>query len=81
MPGTTPPPRTRSSSPMPVLNRSSSLATTSMSGTGLAAPEAEGPRAGPRGASTTSSWRVFQRWQEGHWPSHFGEEWPHSAQA
>jgi hypothetical protein len=67
---------------MPVLTRSSSLATTSRRATGFAAaPGRACPRGGPRVSSTTSSCRVFQRWQEGHWPSHFGEEWPHSAQA
>ncbi len=40
------------------------------------------PRAGPFGTgAATSSWRVFQRLQAGHWPSHFGLDWPHSAQA
>jgi hypothetical protein len=40
------------------------------------------PRAGPfGGGAATSSCIVFQRLQAGHCPSHFGLDWPHSAQA
>ncbi len=66
---------------MPVRSLSSSLATTSRSGMGRADPPGEGARPGPRASGATSSWSVFHLWQDGHWPSHFGEECPHSAQA
>ena len=67
---------------MPVSRRWSSLASTWCSGTGRDGPPAAKPRpAGLAGSLRTSSCSVFHLRQAGHWPSHFGEEWPHSAQA
>src|SRR5437763_7990200 len=80
-PGTSPPPRTRSSSPIPVSSRSTAGARTSASGTGAtgAAPATARPRpAAARGARSSTS--VFQAPQPGHCPNHFGEEWPQAEQ-
>src|SRR5215475_3693642 len=69
-PGTTPPPRTRSSSPMPVCRRSSASPSTSTSFTGRAEPP-EAPHAGRRSsAGAASSTSVFQPLQSGQRPSH-----------
>ena len=78
-PGTTPPPSTRSSSPMPVLSRATSSARTSRSGTARpGAAFAPPPRAVLAGA--TSSTSVFQSEQLGHWPCHLAVVAPHVEQ-
>ena len=68
---------------MPVRIRSSDRASTSLSGIGFALPATPQPRGvlpAFGSGSATSSWRVFQSRQDGHWPSHLGLWWPHSAQ-
>ncbi len=68
---------------MPVRCRSSSRASTSRSGIGFAVVARPHPRgAAPFGSGAAiSSCIVFHCRQAGHWPSHFGLDWPHSAQA
>src|SRR5437016_3378395 len=82
--GTSPPPKTRSSSPIPVERRfrccgvSSPLSVASSS-THLGAPPFRDGTAASR-PPTTSSTKVFQLPQPGQRPSHFGELVPHSWQ-
>jgi len=68
---------------MPVRSRASSLAVTSPSGIGRIGelPAEKVARACRGSGATTSSCSVFHWRHDGHWPSHFGEVWPHSAQA
>ena len=76
LPFTIPPPSTRSSSPIPVENRTSSVPEISFSRTGrLPAPGARIltlwlPRFSSR---MVSSAMVFQLPQDGHFPYHLGE--------
>ena len=83
-PGTSPPPSTRSSSPIPVFSRGIRGAWTSDSVTGLTARpagapvRAEGPRDPP--GTATSSLSVFHSPQPGHCPIHFAEEWAQAEQ-
>src|SRR3954452_9330779 len=74
-PGTSPPPSTRSSSPMPVARRRTATASTSRRARTAPVPAA---LAGPR--ATRSSAMVFQAPQPGHRPCHLGSAWPHSEQ-
>lgn len=75
-PGTRPPPRTRSSSPIPVLTRGSLASGTSVMGRGTA-EEADPERTLlARGDSKTSSTNVFHSPQDGHFPIHLGELCP-----
>src|SRR5215470_404060 len=72
-PATTPPPRTRSNSPIPVVTRGTSAHVISPKRTGDESQEA--------GFFTTgvirSSANVFHCWQPGHRPIHLGEYDPH----
>jgi hypothetical protein len=79
-PGTSPPPRTMSSSPIPVPSRGARSALTSRRRTGRSTgPVARAVRApGPGARSSTS---VFQSPHEGHWPCHLGVCAPHAEQA
>ena len=79
-PGTRPPPRTRSSSPIPV-GRARALST-SISVIGRAGLRVGGVTAvrGPV-AATASSTTVPQAWHSPHRPTHFAAVQPHSAQA
>ena len=85
-PFTAPPPRTRSSSLIPVSNRSSLLASTSRSsrgrflGTRRPPPPLEAATAAFFLVSAGCSTTVFQAPQAGHWPCHFGISFPHSVQ-
>ena len=84
-PRTAPPPRTRSSSPIPVGKRSSSVVSTSAIVLGRLTAT---PRALPRLAaglflaafSAGRSTMVFHAPQAGHFPCHFGVSLPHSVQ-
>jgi len=79
-PGTRPPPRTMSSSPMAVLSRGARSALTSRNGTGRAAgPEGRAARAPPLGARSSAS--VFHSPHDGHCPCHFGVCAPQAEQA
>jgi hypothetical protein len=80
-PSTSPPPSTLSNSSMPVGIRSSSSAATLPSSwtSCVGASAAKRFLAGGRSASTVST-SVFQAWQCGHCPSHFGFAPPHSLQ-
>src|SRR5262245_52512330 len=73
-PGTTPPPRTRSNSSMPVGMRATSVPEISWKGTGT---ESHEPGPSPVATVIRSSTRAFHCWQDGHRPIHFGEVWPH----
>ena len=78
LPFTMPPPRTRSSSLMPVENRASWVMLMSLRGTGvLPFPVQPGIaallRAGALSSRRSISSMVFQLPQEGHFPNHFGE--------
>ena len=80
-PGTIPPPRIWSSSPIPVDRRTWRSARTSARRTGLAAFVAPPPP--PRLAATgarVSSASVFQALQPGHWPCHFADSDPQAEQ-
>ena len=79
-PGTIPPPRTRSSSAMPVVIRATCWASTSRRGTGFAArpDRVAEPRAGATARSSTSE---FHSPQPGQRPCHFGLSCPHEEQA
>ena len=86
-PGTMPPPSTRSSSSMPLENRSVADETTSDRRTGPVAvpPPAPSPLFAPRprrlgAAATTSSTNESQAPQSGQWPSHLASRRPHSPQ-
>ena len=84
-PFTAPPPSTRSSSPIPVAKRSSSVVSTSFMGRGrlMATPVAEPPFTGPdrlAGFSTGCSTMVFHALQAGHCPAHLGSSLPQSVQ-
>src|SRR3954451_11739378 len=85
-PGTRPPPRTRSSSPMPVCSRATASARTSRRATGRAAavrplPPAPPPPARPLAAAgARPSTSVFHAPQPGHWPCQRASAWPHSEQ-
>ena len=72
-PGTSPPPSTRSSSPIPVASRATRSAATSASRTGRTAPatRAAAAAAGPARASRRSSTSVFHAPQPGQRPCHF----------
>jgi hypothetical protein len=80
-PGTRPPPRTRSSSPIAVRRRGARSALTSRSGTGrTAGPRLRAARAPPPlGARSSAS--VFHSPHDGHWPCHFGVCAPQAEQA
>jgi hypothetical protein len=82
-PGTIPPPRTRSSSAMPVPIRATCSASTSRNGVGRTAlADALPPGPPPRGAETLrSSTSVFHSPQPGQRPCHFGLSCPHEEQA
>ena len=78
-----PPPRTRSSSPMPVEKRISALSPSSVTGRALGAATAREeamllpfPFTGDSGRSTT----VVHAPQAGQRPAHFGVSFPHSVQ-
>ena len=80
-PGTKPPPRTRSSSPMPVGTGSLSLGLTSP--IGVASPGGTSARPAARvtndsSGPSTSSTREFHAPHARHLPDHFGNEPPHS---
>src|SRR5690606_28724842 len=82
-PSTSPPPSTRSSSPKPVVKRSSASVGTWCR---LCTPRSPAycPRTsvGPRAAGVwTVSCSVFQAPQSGHWPAHLGLTAPHAVQA
>jgi hypothetical protein len=70
-PGTTPPPSTRSSSPMPLEQRSSRAGATAVIGSGCrAAPPPRAARAPALGSTASrSSTSVFHSWQSGQRPS------------
>ena len=80
-PGTSPPPSTRSSSPIPVSSRALRSALIARSGIGFAAgPDARGP-APPRAGFAARASSVFQAPQPGHWPVQASAVLPHSVQA
>ena len=81
LPPTAPPPRTRSSSPMPVEKRISPSVSTwdSFWGRRLPPTGADLARPGAAGFSVCSS-RVFQAPQAGQRPCHLGVSFPHSVQ-
>ena len=83
-PFTAPPPSTRSSSPMPVEKRSSSVVSTWPMGVGrlMGTPRAEPWAVGAflAGRSAGRSTMVFQAPQAGHRPCHLGVSLPHSVQ-
>lgn len=70
-PGTTPPPRTRSSSPMPVVRRNSAEMLTLSMGTGVAG-SAAGMPGRATAVRTNSSTRVSHWPHSGQRPSHLG---------
>ena len=80
-PGTKPPPRTRSTSPMPV-GRSARPPRSRRTAIGVneaipaIARAADGARAVDRGCATVST-SVFHAPHDGHWPAHLGEAAPH----
>ena len=74
-PGTRPPPRTRSSSPIDVLSRGARSARTSRNGTGRGAGAL---LRAARPAETRSSVSVFHSPQDGHCPCHLGVWAPHT---
>ena len=79
-PFTAPPPKTRSSSPMPVENRISLLSSISVMCTAFAAFLADGrPAARALGALSCST-MVFHAPQDGHRPAHFGVSFPQAVQ-
>jgi hypothetical protein len=80
-PGTNPPPRTRSTSPIPDGSRPASALVTLAMGATAATPAtaraADGARVPTgRGAAIVST-RVFHAPQAAHWPAHLGELAPH----
>src|SRR5204862_174875 len=77
-PGTTPPPRIRSSSPIPVDSRSWRSAFTSASRTGFAGRPPAG--ADLRASARASSASVFQAPQPGHCPCHLADSVPQAEQ-
>src|SRR5262249_4693431 len=77
-PATTPPPRTRSNSAIPVDSRGASTPVISLNRMGT---ESQDGGASAATALTRSSTKVFHCWQEGQWPIHFGDVWPHCWQA
>ena len=81
LPATAPPPRTRSSSPIPVVNRISQSDRTSRirCATRLWPTGAGFPLPTGVGRSICSS-NVFQAPQAGHLPCHFGDSFPQSVQ-
>src|SRR3954470_9020169 len=80
-PGTSPPPSTRSNSPMPVLNRSTLGDSTWPSGIGFRARPAGRPLAARDAAARFSSAIVFHSPQPGQRPCHLGLSCPHELQA
>ena len=82
-PGTRPPPRTMSSSPMRGAQARRALGADLAQGHrpgARAAPPARAPRgAAPLGARSSAS--VFHSPHDGHWPCHFGVCAPHAEQA
>src|ERR1700744_5558566 len=79
LPGTSPPPRIRSNSPMFVFSRAYRSALTSCRRTGLAA--ARGELAAPGfAAARASSVIVFQALQPAHWPRHLADSAPQAEQ-
>ena len=80
-PGTSPPPKTRSSSPIPVSSRALRSALTARSGVGFAAGRAAREDPPPRTGFATLASSVFQPPQPGHWPVHASAVLPHSEQA
>src|SRR5215218_10972357 len=84
-PGTRPPPRTRSSSPIPVERRSTLGASTCPSATGVSARPAERDGAAPPrpagAAARFSSVIVFHSPQPGQRPCHFWLSWPQAVHA
>ena len=83
-PLTAPPPRTRSSSPMPVGKRISSSASSSVTGRARRrVPPAAGRETAPFPAARAAggcSTMVFHAPQAGHRPAHLGVSLPHSVQ-
>ena len=83
-PWTAPPPSTRSSSFMPVWNRSSRVVSTSSISLGLDLPCRSPAVAAAmelfRLVSAGCSTMVFHALQAGHWPAHLGSSLPHSVQ-
>ena len=79
-PGTSPPPSTRSSSPMPVRRRFACSSGTSASGTTRPASAGAAARPAPLACGARSSASVDQASQPGHWPSQRGSLRPHSLQ-
>src|SRR5690349_4546658 len=73
-PATTPPPRTRSNSAIPVDTRGVSMPVISVNRIG---EESHDGGASAAAACTLSSTNVFHSWHEGHRPIHFGEVCPH----
>ena len=82
-PLTAPPPRTRSSSPMPVENRISASASSSVTGRALRTLPPPAGREAPFPAARAAwgcSTMVFHAPQAGHFPAHLGVSLPHSVQ-
>src|SRR5512134_4125000 len=79
---TTPPPITRSNSPMPHCVRAAAESCTSVRRTGrdVGKSAAALPRYFGSGADTSST-RVFHSPHPGHFPTHLGEEVPHTVHA
>ena len=79
-PGTKPPPRTRSTSPMPDASRAASALSTTAIGVSDGDPRHGARRRcrreRRRGLATVST-SVFHAPHDGHWPAHFGEAAPH----
>src|SRR5262249_14551210 len=73
-PATTPPPRTRSNSVIPLETRGASILAISVNRTGAESHEGGTSIAA---AVTRSSTNVFHCWHDGHRPIHFGEAAPH----
>ena len=81
-PGTRPPPRIWSSSPIPVDSRAWRSARTSDSRTGFTGRPAAArpPRARAGAAARASSASVFHAPQPGHWPCHLADSVPQAEQ-
>jgi hypothetical protein len=75
-PGTSPPPRMLSSSPMPVCSRGTRSARTSASGTGRRAAAGRAASPPPRASSAS----VFHSPQPGQRPCHFAASAPQAEQ-
>ena len=77
-PLTSPPPKTLLSSPIPVSILDSFFPTTSSSTCGTALSFTAFPVTVDLVSTTFCSKKVFQLLQAGHFPSHFGDSYPHS---